>query len=408
MFVTGASIYEVVLPTAWARPPETYSFSSLATIRECPRRWLLTNSRWGEFATFPQRPKPSAIEAQIVHEALDRLAKELGRVGRPSIDSPAFSSAVVRCEFWAYFGEQLAEWNARLARHPRAGSSYVLRAKAADLANLAVRLFREQYRTGHGKAVLPMFPAIEARASVKSVLCYVKLLEERGHLSELFLKHPLLPLIGVLDLVQRGEGDRIAIIDFKTGAPRPDHKEQLETYAVLWWRVTGQFPTHIAVQYLESNREWRISPEEIQSREEILAEEIRQSQALLQKPPAPAQPGEACRWCPVRARCDEGWSFYEQAANQSSPMNSSIDAELVVTSPRGSTGFLAKRLNNREVKIVYEPATGAGLPLIVVGDRIRLIDALAQPGGNEIKLLPWTETYRISFRSANSPEDTSC
>ena len=190
--MTGASIYDVLLPTAWAKPPETYSYSSLRTIKQCPRRWHLVNSRWGEFATFPQRPKPSAIEAQIVHEALDRLAKELGRSGRPSIDSPAFSRAVEQCGFWTYFGEHLAEWNAKLARHPRAGSSYVLRTKAADLANLAVRLFREQYRTGHGKVLLSTPPAGGGYVSVTSAPPYLRLLEKRGHLSELVLMTPVL------------------------------------------------------------------------------------------------------------------------------------------------------------------------------------------------------------------------
>ena len=62
---------------------------------------------------------------------------------------------------------------------------------------------------------------------------------------------------------------------------------------------------------------------------------------------------------------------------------------------------------NPEVKVVYEPATAAGLPPLAVGDRIRLIDALVQPGGNEIKILPWTEPYRISFPTANSSADTN-
>jgi CRISPR/Cas system-associated exonuclease Cas4 (RecB family) len=321
------------------------------------------------------------------------LAKELGRIGRPSIDSPAFSRAVEQCGFWTYFSEQLAEWNAKLARHPRAGSSYVLRTKAADLANLAVRLFREQYRTGHGKGASPMARAHEVGASARSAT-YVALLEERGHLSELLLRHPSLPLLGVLDLVQRGEGDRVAIIDFKTGVQRPDHKEQLETYAVLWWRVTGHFPTHVAVQYLDSSREWPVSPEEIQSHEDVVAAEIKQCATLLQVPPGPAQPGQFCRWCPVRARCDEGWKFNEHASLMSSTTSGSIDLEVMVATPPGARGFLAQRPITREVKVVYEPATGARLPLVAVGDRIRLIDAVAQSGGFEIAILPWTETYR--------------
>ena len=64
------------------------------------------------------------------------------------------------------------------------------------------------------------------------------ILKERGNLSELTLKHPSLPVVGVLDLVQQGDNDNIAIVDFKTGKPKPEHKDQLETYAVQWWRAT--------------------------------------------------------------------------------------------------------------------------------------------------------------------------
>src|SRR5439155_25987653 len=99
------------------------------------------------------------IEGQIVHDALDRLAKELGRVGRPPIGSSAFSQAVEQCGFWGYFAEEITDWNSKLTQHPRSGSTYVVRTKPADLANLAVRLFRQQYRTGNEKTISETRPA---------------------------------------------------------------------------------------------------------------------------------------------------------------------------------------------------------------------------------------------------------
>ena len=389
----NTSLHYLLQPTTWTSPPESYSFSSLATIKSCPRRWLLINSRWGEFAKFPQRARPSAIEGQIVHDALDRLAKELGRVGRPPIGSSAFSEAVEQSGFWGYFAEQITDWNSKLTQHPRSGSMYVVRTKPADLANLAVRLFRQQYRTGNEKTISETRPAYRVGFGGGSVSLST-ILKERGNLSELTLKHPSLPVVGVLDLVQQGDNDNIAIVDFKTGKPKPEHKDQLETYAVLWWRATGQFPTHLAIQYLDTAHEWRVSPDQVRSREDALAAEVRLATAVLSSPPAPAQPGEACVWCPVRARCDDGWKSRERAPADSLESNRSIDLELIVASLPGTTGYAATLLDGKRVHIVYDAATGANLPPVEVGERLRLIDAMANPGDNEIEIRPWTETYR--------------
>jgi hypothetical protein len=121
--VSAESIFDLLQPTTWAAPPALYSFSSLKGIRDCPRRWLLANSAWGTFARFPVRLMPSAIEGQIVHGALDLLAKELGRRGRPPIGSTEFSCAVEGCGFWQYFAQQLMEWNSKLAQCRRRGQN---------------------------------------------------------------------------------------------------------------------------------------------------------------------------------------------------------------------------------------------------------------------------------------------
>ena len=395
----NTSLHYLFEPTTWTSPPESYSFSRLATINSCPRRWLLINSRWGEFARFPQRARPSAIEGQIVHDALDRLAKELGRVGRPPIGSSAFSQAVEHCDFWRYFAEQIAGWNSKLTQHPRPSPTYVVRTKPADLANLAVRLFREQYRTGDGKGISETRSAPKVSLSGRSA-SLSSLLKGRGSLSELRLAHPSLPFVCVLDLVQQVDHDNVAIVDFKTGRPKPEHKDQLETYAVLWWRATEQFPTHIAVQYLDTGYDWRVSPDQIRSREDALAAEVQLAAAVLGNPPAPARPGEACGWCPVRARCDEGWKSLEQAHPYSPGSDAqsdvSIDLELVVASLPYMTGYAASLVNGDRVHIVYDAATGASLPPVEVGERLRLIDVMARPGGKEFQIYPWTETYRIS------------
>ncbi|MCA9639695.1 MAG: hypothetical protein KC492_03345, partial [Myxococcales bacterium] len=60
------SFYELQEPTAWAVPPSIWSSASFDEIEECPRRWQLMRSRWGDFECFPVRLHPAAIEGQIV------------------------------------------------------------------------------------------------------------------------------------------------------------------------------------------------------------------------------------------------------------------------------------------------------------------------------------------------------
>lgn len=123
--------------------------------------------------------------------------------------------------------------------------------------------------------------------------------------------------------------------------------------------------------------------------------EVRQAADALNSPPGLARPDTECRWCPVRARCQEGWGFYERLNAQSFGVDGQIDAELVVASPQGPTGFLARRGNDKEVAVVYEASVGASLSRVAAGDRVRLIDAVVRTRGQEIEIRPWTEMYRL-------------
>ena len=189
--VSDPSIYELLRPTAWARPPRLYSYSSLRVIASCPRRWLLLNSRWGVYDKFPQRIAPAAIEGQIVHEALDRLAKALGRRGRPEIGSAAFTEAVEECGFWEFFKQQVAQWNSKLAQHPRSAARYVLRTSAAALGNRAVRLLRDQYRPAEdATGVQPMTGVTDVAAGTDTRPLAQRLSDE-GYLTEVGVEHPV-------------------------------------------------------------------------------------------------------------------------------------------------------------------------------------------------------------------------
>ena len=386
--VTGDSFYDLKEPTSWANPPSTYSFTSLQALRACPRRWQLLHSTWGSFSRFPERPHPAAIEGQIVHEALDLLGRELGRRGRPAIASAGFREAVSVCGFWDFFSAQVEQWNRRLVTHPRAGPGHVVRTEPRDLANQAIRLVRMQYQPSAAESI----PARVGKSSGAegSPLSVVR---TRGSVSEVRLAHPGIPVVGVVDLVALEEDLSTTVIDFKTGAPKPDHEQQVLLYALLWWRVTGNRPEKLVIQYLDSD--WTMSPSEsdLIRTEDLTAEQVSQATDALAARPAAAETGENCARCPVRAGCDEGWSWCERAS-QRHASEKAVDIEVTVSSEPTPTGFIGARANGEEVSVVFDIAVGCGLPLTESGDGFRIVDAAHCTGGTEVALLPWTEMYR--------------
>jgi hypothetical protein len=376
--------YELLAPTKWALSPKQFSFSSLQAIAACPRRWQLVHSEWGTHSRFPERTHPSAIEGQIVHEALDLLSRALGRVGRPPLGSAAFQAAAAGCGFWEFFAKQVDVCNSRAARHPKAGPGFVIRTPPRELANRAVRLFREQYRPGghHSSRAVP-----GAGPSGGPVLGQ---LQHHGALSEVPLQHPTMPLAGTLDLVALDGDSAVTVVDFKTGAMKESHRYQLLLYAMLWWRVTGLAPAQIEVQYLNDGWEETVAEAELDRVEKRVGKEINEAMEAISLQPGPARSGPDCARCPVRARCDEGWPHVESGAALS---GRTADCEVTVVSAPAPTGFTGRRRDGRGLPVVYDIAVGKTLPLLATGTRLRLVDAVPTGEGKALELRAWSECY---------------
>lgn len=387
------SFYELKEPTRWAEPPTLFSFSSLQSIRQCPKRWQMINSEWGTHKKFPERPQPSAIEGQIVHEALDKLARALGKCGRPPIGSPAFQACVENCGFWDFFAKQIDDWNTRLTNQSQAGYRYILQTKPRDLANQAIRLFREQYQPKPNLASneVPL-PILLTKAASEMEQSLLSLLNEKGALSELRLEHPSLPVMGIIDLIILDDTGFTTIVDFKTGMRKTSHEEQLYLYAVLWWRATNNLPTKIVVQYLDAYWEILLKEDALLAAEENVSNEIHQAVEILKQQPASAKTSQDCLYCPIRPRCEEGWAFCQKQISHGL-VKRQIDLEVTVASSPTPTGFLGTCPNGKTVSIVYTNAVALGLPKLKMGESFRLVDATTSGNGEEIEVLSWTKMY---------------
>lgn len=377
--MSGLDCYTLDLPTEWAPPPVRWSVTGLEEAVACPRRWQLLRSRWGVHEQFPVRPHPAAEEGRIVHEALGRLFRACARRGRPSIGTAGFAEAIEECSFFEHFAVALSDAQARAAQHPRPRPGSAPRTSAEDLANRAIRLFREQYRPGLGAPG----PAVRGEwAGVAAALAAL------GAVSEVRVQHPHLPLVGVVDLVIARDGEAV-VVDHKTGARGEAHHRQVLRYALLFWRACGVRASTVEVQYLDSVERWSVTEEELVATEQAVEDQIAWLADALVSRPAPARTGSACDRCPVRARCDDGWAAVARA-----PRDGVADVEVMVSSPPTKHGFLGTT-SVGEIAVVYEEAIAGMMPTVAVGDRLRLVDAVGRKGASEVEVRVWTEPFVV-------------
>jgi hypothetical protein len=382
------SFYELQGPTLWAAPPAQWSSTSLEDVDGCPRRWQLLRSRWGDFERFPVRPHPAAIEGQIVHEALDRLTRVCGQRGNPAFGSSEFSAALTDADFFSGFERSVLEWQQRLTAHPRPGPAYRLRVSADELANRAVRMFREQYKPHGHIASQSAERAVDRNVDLKG------LLTQKRALSEVKLTHPRLPFLGILDRVQC-VGEQVEVIDFKTGKPSDTHRRQLLRYALLWWRTTGDVPSRVSAQYLDGVQSWTVKQEALEDIEAELVTKLTLLTEALSAHPAVAKPGVGCVNCAVRARCTEGWAACDAAAL----LDGRGDAELIVTASAGEHGFLARARSGIELAVSYDRPVASLLPTVVAGQVFRVVGGEWTKTRSELEIKPWTEVFVMNSES---------
>lgn len=381
-------------PTEWASPPNIFSFSTLQSIRECPRRWQLVHSKWGEYPEFPTWLHPAALEGQIVHKAIDRLARELGRRGRPVVGSEEFRSALETCGFWDFFTKEIEKWNRNVESDSptNLGFKSKIRVNPQELANQAIRLFRQQYHHSLADHLAYSAKAPNGIPEADSIPP-LQLLQLRGALSEMRLQHPTLPFCGVIDLITRDEEGETVVVDFKTGAQKSIHQEQIRLSALLWWRAAGECPNKGIVQYLGSSSICEFEESQLASLEDSLENEIAELRASLVTRPAVAKPSSECKQCPVRTRCTEGWAVVKNSSIFSG--SKSIDIEVTVVSDPTPFGFIGKLPDKDTVSIVFRQFVGKRLSQLRKEECLRICNATPRFEKSEIELMPWSELFVI-------------
>ena len=388
-------LYQLPGPTAWAILPDSYSYSSLATIERCPRQWQLAHSRYGDLTRFPTRPHPAAVEGEIVHAVLDRLFKTLAVRGMPAPGTPAFREALTEVDVQRSVRDRIVEHERRLADHPRAGA-FRLRTSPQQLVNQVIRLFRGLYQdavTTHRDSDLPD-AVMRAPLQLPSGPALAAFLLERGALSELPLVHPTLPFGGVIDLIWSDKGESV-ITDFKTGQAKPEHKKQVAYYAILWWRSSGVIPGRAEVRYPDRCVSVSMEEAKLVGVEEELRQRVGAVATMLASFPTQAVLGEHCRHCDVRQFCDRYWtnrSGLFPGRSRAAQLETSMDAELTVVGEPSSSGFDAQAGESGKFPVVFQEDVALVHGPFTKGERLRILGGQAIEGG-ALELRPWTEVF---------------
>jgi putative RecB family exonuclease len=117
----------------------------------------------------------------------------------------------------------------------------------------------------------------------------------------------LVVLSGRLDLVL-GRRTRL-LVDFKSGAARPAHAEDMRFYALLCTLVFDRPPYRVATIFLES-MEWQsedVTEETLDLAAARVLEAATAAAELADGARPDLTPGPHCRWCPRRATCPAAW-----------------------------------------------------------------------------------------------------
>jgi hypothetical protein len=108
--------------------------------------------------------------------------------------------------------------------------------------------------------------------------------------------------------VPSGSQARTFVVDFKSGEPRPVHRQDARFYAIVDTLRSLTPPYRVATYYLDSG-DWEADDVDEPFLEEAWAwvmEGVRRIVAVESGADLTMEPGETCQWCPARDDCADG------------------------------------------------------------------------------------------------------
>lgn len=284
--------------------PQMLSYSSISKFKQCPRQWSLKRSPYSQYAMFPQKLYEATLVGILAHEMFSILIRKLLRLGAPSIKSELGMSV------WKHpqLSEQIV--NLRDSWWQNNSQKYVLCCDidSSSIVSKVQRSVSKQLRVDYVSSDSSQKHTYQHNSTVQGTFSLMDNLRKYGSLSEVFIQHPHLPLQGYIDLLSI-ENNLVTVTDIKTGKRSNHHFEQVQLYALMFWRETGILPTYMSVSYNGELSTKNINRADLETLESNLQKEIEHIKSLegdaLDQPP---QVSDACGHCVVRHMCNDYWN----------------------------------------------------------------------------------------------------
>lgn len=339
-------------PDAWPPPPELLSYTSAKQITICPRQWALRHAfypgLWEEDG-YPPAIYMAAVEGSIVHRTLERILGALSGQGCSSVRDPAAIAVLKDLGGFThvvqvYTEEVLSSYkgNPRVQHAFSAFSRHIHSRQAALRERVQLMLSQVQLVEQQDSSHSYKIPEATFSPSPGPL--------PLGTRSEVRLVASQIGWKGYADLINLTE-ETCEIIDFKTGAPRDEHAEQLCLYSVLWLHDTQRNPkgrpaTKLTLCYQGRTQDVPVpSPEESASLASALKTQVQTVQELVSQDPPEARPSpEVCPHCDVRHLCPRYWTttVQERILQAETNLSNFIDVELRITKKQSPTCYSAR------------------------------------------------------------------
>jgi len=330
-------------PTVWASPPEWMSFSKLQQIEACPRRWSLMSSDypaiWGKNG-YPEPLIQSTLIGRVIHRLVEIIVKEFQRAGCTSFDNPdcirvmrelgGFSRIIEKI-----FDDVLIQY----AENPRAAGTLGVIKK--------VLLERKSDIREDARILLSRIFEGKQTAQCVSLVSQGKTEPLRnGIYSEVQLVNEEMKWKGIADLIRLTPAE-CEIRDFKTGAHKEEHAEQLRIYNLLWQCDNRKNPSarpadKLTISYIDADV--AVSPLLISEvtvyKDKLIKLTNEAKKKVTEYPPEAILNEDNCKHCFVRHLCATYWEkgLPKMFAKEKSA-NSLIDIAVRIVGIHGSRSY---------------------------------------------------------------------
>lgn len=288
-----------------AHPPERWSFTRLQTLEACPRRYWLRHAKYDFMkpeSGYPRWHSTASILGTTAHRSVELVLNALQASPSTPPVEVLRQLGGLRDLVQRVADDTLGDLASNPRMAPRLESLRHAVQRRLDatvtLVQQALRRLATDQRAG---------PKPDSDAAAVPASRWLR----RGSYTEIGVQHSRLPIAGVIDHLQIGDGT-VRITDFKTGRASPEHLDQLLIYGVIWRgdarnNSPGAVMTLVA-EYGDHRTERSVGGDDLDDGEAHLTLRLESAgRSLTEDPPATLESG-VCRHCDVRHLCDGYWS----------------------------------------------------------------------------------------------------